>query len=58
MIFHFMLPQNLVEDILSSKEDRLIGLAFMTMNKNRFNLVLDNFTAFTRKKTRRLKIGD
>ena len=38
------------------KEDRLIGPALMAMNKNRFNLVLDNFTAFTRKKARRLEI--
>ena len=35
------------------KKDRLIGPALMTMNKNWFNLVLDNFTVFTRKKARR-----
>ena len=39
------------------KEDRVIGPALMAMDKNRFNLVLDNFTAFTRKKARRLKIS-
>ena len=57
MIFHFMLTQNLVEDILSSKQDRFIGPALMRMNKNKFSLILDNFTAFTRKKTRRWKIS-
>ena len=37
------------------KEDRLIGLALMAMNKNRFNLILDNFSVVTKKKATRLK---
>ena len=32
------------------KEDRLIVSALMTMNKNMFNVVLDNFMVFTKKK--------
>ena len=35
------------------EENRLNSPALMMMNKNRFNLVLDNFTVFTRKKARR-----
>ena len=38
------------------KEDRLTGLALMAMNKNRFNLVLENITVFTRKKARRFNL--
>ena len=32
------------------KEDRLTVSALMTMNKNMFNVILDNFTVFTKKK--------
>ena len=58
LIFHFKVAQNLFAVLQSTmKEDRLIGLALVTMNKNRFNFFLDNFTFFTRKKAVRWKIS-
>ena len=56
IIFHFMVALNLVRSTVWKKMGWL-GPALMTMNNNRFNLVLDSFTVFTRKKARRWKIS-